>query len=688
VTSDLVTNHNNNGEEAATADLVEVTATDPVAATELVEVVPDTTHNDDPVSEQINPAPATSVLIQCDLAPSHNLDPSDVDQRIADAKVSVKNEMKLLFKTQIENLSNTVSSLLARVTEQDKQIRILKSQHGDLKKMVVKPQSHSCTQTVVPQPVGTDTQTVDNDVTNSAVSDKSLQNDHSTDTDADLYSVPVKNKFSPLDRDSQNCSSDNAASDSSKKQSIVSTQAKTDNQRPHQTKSAASPREKMMQAEVLPATTHVLLGDSVLARVKGQDVFPRGTKFQNLSVSGLTVADLIVWLRQAPVRQNVLTVVVHVGVNTCKYTGVTGKVWRDLLHSVSRCFPRAEIAASSIVPPCEPLTLQRTVHNSNAGLWRVCTQEHIIFVDHRPAFLTDTGALRYNLYGDAVHPSARGTLAVAGNIRSALRKTEYTPDHSSNPPSGPSAPSSQGRVPLLPDPHFPFLPKRNIDSLLPAGSHKTTGYTNTANQSVSGRSQVSGGRNLQPQSDQRDRSPGQPDRDQRDRSSGQPALDPRDYGLEQTSRTQRDLTSGQPSRDQGDASHVRSECLPPQGGQAPSPHQGQPRHPERDLSRDSDLSGPSPAATFFGAGGCSPVHGQPQPMTNQPMNQHGYSTAPAGGLLAAGGYAYLPVQHHPYYMQQTPAQWPFMPNFYRNALYQHVLQQTLNQQPLPQIPVF
>jgi hypothetical protein len=77
-------------------------------------------------------------------------------------------------------------------------------------------------------------------------------------------------------------------------------------------------------------------------------------------------------------------------------------------------------------------------------------------------------------------------------------------------------------------------------------------------------------------------------------------------------------------------------------------------------------------------------------MTNQPMNQHGYSTAPAGGLLAAGGYAYLPipVQHHPYYMQQTPAQWPFMPNFYRNALYQHVLQQTLNQQPLPQIPVF
>jgi hypothetical protein len=78
-------------------------------------------------------------------------------------------------------------------------------------------------------------------------------------------------------------------------------------------------------------------------------------------------------------------------------------------------------------------------------------------------------------------------------------------------------------------------------------------------------------------------------------------------------------------------------------------------------------------------------------MTGQPMNQHGYSAAPAGGLHAAGGYAYLPVQHHPYYMQQTPVQWPFMPfmpNFYRNALYQHALQQTLYQQPLPQIPVF
>jgi lysophospholipase L1-like esterase len=641
VTSDLAANHNTEEEgaaanpaevaatdpvaatelvEGAAANPAEVAATDPVAATELVEVVPDTSHNDDPVeavpdttpnddsvSEEINPAPATSVLIQCDLAPFHNLDPSDVDQRIADAKVSVKNEMKLLFKTQIENLSNTISSLLARVTEQDKQIRILKSQHGDLKKMVVKPQSHSCTQTVVPQPVNTDTQTADNDVTNNAVSDKSLQHDHLTDTDADFYSVPVMNKFSPLDKDS----SDNAASVSSKKQSIVSTQAKPDNQRPRQIKSAASPREKMMQAEVLPATTHVLLGDSVLARVKGQDVFPRGTKFQNLSVSGLTVADLITWLRQAPVRQNVLTVVVHVGVNTCKYTGVTDKVWRDLLHSVSRCFPFAEIAASSIVPPCEPLTLQRTVHNSNAGLWRVCTQEHIIFVDHRPAFLTDTGALRYNLYGDAVHPSARGTLAVAGNIRSALRKTENTPDPSTLNPIAPSAPLSKDRVPLLPNPQFPGLPHRNIASLLPVPKREITGHASKPDQSESDRTKVTARHNRREQS-------------QRDLNNGQPEMDP---------------TRGQ---------HAPTHLASP-GNRTPNGHL-ETRGPSDDLSQDTNQQGPLPfsggLAAADGSSASQPLtHSMiDQCQTNQATTPHG--SLPASALFAAGGYGPSQFQQH------------------------------------------
>jgi hypothetical protein len=337
------------------------------------------------------------------------LDESNLQQLIEDtARIMIQNELKVQTKRKLEAMMDTVAKLEQRVAAQDKIIKDLKCQLGDVRTAV-----SAVSKPVTPGPQ----QSPSNGSASSTSVDKpgdGTANVLSSSAVHHTYNVSTKNYYSALS-DSMSVR-DGACSDSSvsnvehnKRSQLQPARTASTETKHSNLKNSTSPREQMLAKRVNSSTTHLLLGDSVLRSIDGEVMFQRPIKYQNLSVSGLTVADLLVWLKQAPVSPNVLAVVVHVGVNTCKSTDITESVWRDLLHSVGRCFPRAFLIASSIVPPRSSGTLRTGVQAANLALWKACSEEWMLFVDNEPTFLTYNGAPRKKLYSDFIHPSPQGT---------------------------------------------------------------------------------------------------------------------------------------------------------------------------------------------------------------------------------------------------------------------------------------
>jgi hypothetical protein len=498
------------------------------------------------------------------------------------------------------------------------------------------------------------------------------------------YNVSTKNSFSALsdsisDRDDA-CSDSSASSVECNKRSppLPAKPASTET-KPSHLKHSASPRDQMLEKKVNANTTHLLLGDSVLRRLNGEVMF-RSIKYQNLSVSGLSGADLLAWLSQTPVCPNVQAVVVHVGVNTCKSMDITESMWRNLLYSVGRCFPLAFIIASGIVPPRSSGPLRTTVQAANHALWKACDEEWMLFVDNEPTFITHNGAPRKKLYSDYIHPSDQGTellmqsliemlhhadtLAYSSTTHQNLQSLMQQPGAANSPPSD--------KAPLLSDPDYPNLPQRETDTLVPTSFKQLSGASRTAAQSKGSRSQVparqvdrgeqipvlSGGRT------NRDPSQGKSGRD----LGGAPAE--RDLSREQR---ERDASRRRPTPDPNQAAATGLSPLnarPPWNGPATFVPHLMPACPQRrdnaDLSRvadlpvsssaavlradgrgtvqsqpppiqSSDLHGLTPAGVLS-AGGYSPLQCPLQMTTSQPRALPGPSTMPAGVLLTAGGY--------------------------------------------------
>ena len=147
--------------------------------------------------------------------------------------------------------------------------------------------------------------------------------------------------------------------------------------------------------------TNVLIGDSVARPTKPDLVFPGG-QIQNIGVSGLVIDDVKHWLANIPRNREVRRVVIHKGVNTCKFAVVTESMWRKLIRKLKHVFPEAAVLVSSIVPPMG--RLRKTVQVSNAALLAVCNRE-VSVVNHTDAFTARSGAPRKHLYRDQLHPS-------------------------------------------------------------------------------------------------------------------------------------------------------------------------------------------------------------------------------------------------------------------------------------------
>ena len=75
--------------------------------------------------------------------------------------------------------------------------------------------------------------------------------------------------------------------------------------------------------------TNVLIGDSMARPIKPDLVFPGGQS-QNISVSGLAIDDVNHWLANIPRNREERRVVIHIGINTCKFAVVTESMWRQL----------------------------------------------------------------------------------------------------------------------------------------------------------------------------------------------------------------------------------------------------------------------------------------------------------------------------------------------------------------------
>ena len=96
--------------------------------------------------------------------------------------------------------------------------------------------------------------------------------------------------------------------------------------------------------------TNVLIGDSVARPIKRDLVFSWG-RSQNLSVSGQAIDDINHWLAKIRRNREVRRVVIHIGVNTCKFAVITDSILRQLIRKLKHVFPEAAVLVSSIVLP-------------------------------------------------------------------------------------------------------------------------------------------------------------------------------------------------------------------------------------------------------------------------------------------------------------------------------------------------
>ena len=184
--------------------------------------------------------------------------------------------------------------------------------------------------------------------------------------------------------------------------------------------SLQTPRQQLAECRVRPGISNVLIGDSVVSSVKPDLVFSAGNS-QNISVSGITIEDLLHWLHNIPRNKDVRRVVFHVGMNTCKSTTIAETTWRQLVRNFRRVFPQAQLTASAMVPPMGQHYLKGTVATSNISLLKVCQGEDVRCVDHTASFTAYSGAPKQDMYRDPLHPSAKGTGRLACNIKYADR---------------------------------------------------------------------------------------------------------------------------------------------------------------------------------------------------------------------------------------------------------------------------
>ena len=268
----------------------------------------------------------------------------------------------------------------------------------------------------------------------------------------DFIAVPTSNRFAVLqgqdedkdeseDRDIVVCTDIHVAADESihlpNSTNIPSGKDRADSPCREQLngKSLQTPRQQLAECRVGPGISNVLIGDSVVSSVKPNLMFSGG-KSQNISVSGITIDDLLHWLRHIPRNKDVRRVVFHVDVNTCKSTTIAETTWRQFVRYFRHVFSQAQLTASAMVSPMGQHYLKGTVATSNISLLKVCQSEDVRCVDHTSSFTTYSGAPKQDVQGTLCIPAPKapaGWRATSSTLTtpskaSAAQKTRTVPE--------------------------------------------------------------------------------------------------------------------------------------------------------------------------------------------------------------------------------------------------------------------
>ncbi|KAK7480000.1 hypothetical protein BaRGS_00028733, partial [Batillaria attramentaria] len=232
--------------------------------------------------------------------------------------------------------------------------------------------------------------------------------------------------------------------------------------------------------ELRPDTQTLLFGDSVFRGLHATKMSVSGSdKTQVVSVSGLDKASLLNCLRNTDPTDTVTTLVLHVGVNDCKRGFVIGKKgWNSIITTAKRCFPKAAIYMSSILPTNTQQKTDPCIADSNYCLSEVCGSFKAMFVDNDSTFYTRTGDVKGGWYKDSLHPNTRGTSSLAVNIKRAYsgRTAQYTTDaprqnqgQGKPRPSGSSNSDHRAPPSFSRPPRFRKKPTPPHDSAAPSG---------------------------------------------------------------------------------------------------------------------------------------------------------------------------------------------------------------------------
>lgn len=235
---------------------------------------------------------------------------------------------------------------------------------------------------------------------------------------------------------------------------------------------------------VHPNTATLILGDSVVAGLHQDKMAVDKEPCQVLSLSGLNNSKLLAALRDTPTLTQITTLVIHVGINVCK-TGyiVSQEAWHSVISNCQRCFPRARIMMSSILPhkDCHP-HITSCIVQSNKNMQAASEQAGSHYVNNDLTFYTLSGQLKTGWLRDSIHPNTRGSSGLAVNIKrhfsATLAGRNMTPpptdqtlcagktqiplltNRSFHPPSRPSRRNQTPYNPSPPQQATPFLPPK------------------------------------------------------------------------------------------------------------------------------------------------------------------------------------------------------------------------------------
>ena len=240
-------------------------------------------------------------------------------------------------------------------------------------------------------------------------------------------SVTVSNKFTAQLVASEDEESDASSSNSSSQnRSTTHKKDKSSSQDSHNDHRGLTPLEQLRKMAVKPNTNNLLIGDSVARSIDERKLTEDRLGAQKLSVSGLRVCDLHIWLNDQPSAPHVQEVIVHVGINDCWNGPISQQEWTALTTRLRKVFPCATLYMSSLVPPRGRHTIRQSACDSHNALLAACQQKKAVFVKNSDSFMAVSGAPKQIMYKDKFHPSDQGARALETNIKNAIRSHRKT----------------------------------------------------------------------------------------------------------------------------------------------------------------------------------------------------------------------------------------------------------------------